>query len=140
MSSQFSFLKIFLLLVLIGLLGFVAYAFSSRTSLVTQTLSEPAAIAIPAMAIVNQSNENQTVVLTKNDRFAVEFGNSLAWSISFNPSNVVQKISDASNIQGIFEAGQSGTFVLQATGRPICKQGEACPMFLQTVTINFLVK
>jgi cytoskeletal protein RodZ len=105
----------------------------------TQTSPTPLANQV----VITNDDNNSTVTLQKGQEFTVEFGGDLNWTISFDPSSAIiqqRNIATSSGVQGMYVAAESGTVTLKATGAPICKAGEACPMFrvLSTVTLNIL--
>ena len=146
--------KILITIILVALVGFGAYkAFVPQTSPVTVvppvstttpiTTPAPMPISNPPLTVVTQGDFNQTVALAKGEQFVIALGGSLKWSLSFIPSGIIQKVSDVSGsttAQGIYQADETGTSALHATGAPICKAGEMCPDFLQEVMINFVVR
>ncbi|HUX80851.1 MAG TPA: hypothetical protein VMV38_00830 [Candidatus Paceibacterota bacterium] len=105
---------------------------------VTASTSSP----IPSdMVTVTQQDQNTTVHLTKNERFAIQFGN-LSWALSFIPGGAITRVPNTlstGGYQGVYEANQIGTVTLRAEGRPICKAGEVCPQFIQELHITFVI-
>ena len=94
------------------------------------------------MTVVTGTELDPTVHLTKNERFAIKFGNDLSWKLVFTPSSAIMRVADSvstDGFQGVYEADQVGTVTLVATGAPICKAGEACPQFLRNVTVTFVI-
>jgi len=95
------------------------------------------------MQTITSQDNGQTIVLQKNERFIVQFGNNLNWKLAFNPSDNITRVpntSTADGIQGTYEASKIGTVILNATGAPICKPDEACPQFMAVAKVTFIIK
>lgn len=104
----------------------------------TSTLSSES-----GMQVITPADNNTTVHLTKNERFVMQLGSGLTWTLSFDPAGSITRVPNsttANGVQGVYEADVVGTTTLHATGAPICKAGQACPMFLEVSTITFVVK
>ncbi|MDB5237216.1 MAG: hypothetical protein JWL88_318 [Parcubacteria group bacterium] len=98
----------------------------------------------PATAsMITQADNGKTVVLTKGQRFGIAMGDTLQWDLAFDPDGIVTRVPNIATLrgeQGVYTATAAGTTTLHATGAPICNAGEACPMFLQAVTVTIVVK
>ena len=92
------------------------------------------------MLTVTGADMNQTVDLTLNQKFVLNLG-TLRWTVTFTPDNIerVANTSDGTG-QGIYQAIGKGTTILHGTGAPICGPGQACPDFLEVMTITFVVE
>jgi hypothetical protein len=94
------------------------------------------------MRVVTIADNFGMVHLAMHQQFLVRLGSSLDWALSFDPSGVVSAVSGfpvASGTQGVFEATALGTTVLHASGRPLCKIGQMCALFIAEVNITFVV-
>ena len=91
---------------------------------------------------VTQSDNNTTVHLTKNEYFVITLGDGLKWNLIFNPIGILSYVPNSlsSTTEGIYVADAIGTTTMRATGAPICKPDQACPMFLAVSTITFVIK
>jgi hypothetical protein len=95
------------------------------------------------MTIVTTKDNFQTVHLSKNERFVIQLGSDLKWTLTFDPATGITRVPNsttANGIQGIYEADQVGSITMHAAGAPVCKAGQACPMFLVEDTVTFVVK
>lgn len=108
---------------------------------------DQAAATVPdwaqGMTVITQASQGQTVELAKDERFAVELGDSLDWTLSWDPDGAITRVPnsiDTGGFQGIYEADTAGTATLTANGRPVCAAGEMCPQFIVNVTVRFDVK
>ncbi|MDB5194504.1 MAG: hypothetical protein JWN50_518 [Parcubacteria group bacterium] len=93
--------------------------------------------------MVTQADNATTVSLVKGQRFGIAMGDTLEWSLTFDPTGIVTRVTNISTIrgeQGVYTATNTGTTVLHATGAPICNPGEACPQFRQAVTVTLVVR
>lgn len=93
------------------------------------------------MLVVTARDENTTIKLAKNQRFAVKFGD-LSWTLSFAPDGAITRVPNTiatDGYQGVYEANRAGTVTLSANGQPICKLHEACPQYIQQIQITFVV-
>ncbi|HUY62632.1 MAG TPA: hypothetical protein VMV50_02495 [Candidatus Paceibacterota bacterium] len=94
------------------------------------------------MTIVRSNDQGATIRLQKNERFAVELGTSLDWTISFRPVGSITHVPnsvDTGGFQGVYEAVQAGTTTMTAVGKPICTAGQMCPQFIFHTTVTFVV-
>jgi predicted secreted protein len=94
------------------------------------------------MTVITNADNNTTIELSKNERFVIQLGGGLKWSLSFDPSTGISRVPNsttADGIQGVYEADAVGTTTLHATGAPICAAHEACPMLLAVMTATFVV-
>jgi hypothetical protein len=94
------------------------------------------------MTVVRKQDTNQTINLALHERFVLELGSDLKWTLDFSPSGSITRVANSAatgGIQGVYEAVKAGNATLTATGAPICKAGQACPQFLINVTVNFVV-
>ncbi len=95
------------------------------------------------MQVITNSDNNSVVHLTKNERFVIQLGTGLQWSLAFEPAAGITRVPNsttANGIQGIYEADGVGTTTLHATGAPICDPHQACPMFLAVFTATFVTQ
>jgi hypothetical protein len=85
---------------------------------------------------------NQTIHLQKGEEFTVQLGGGLHWTITFDPASAITEVSGSSTdgVQGVYRTVKQGAVTLKATGAPICKAGQACPMFLAEFTATILVQ
>ena len=93
--------------------------------------------------MITQADNNTTVTLAKGQRFGIAMGDTLEWSLNFDPTGIVTRVTNISTLrgeQGVYTATAAGSTTLQATGAPICNPGEACPQFRQAVTVKIVVK
>jgi hypothetical protein len=90
---------------------------------------------------VSSSANNTTVHLAKGEKFALQLGTGLNWNLAFSPVGILSYVpsTTSSSTQGVYVADAAGTTTMHATGVPICKAGQACPMFLAVSTITFVV-
>jgi hypothetical protein len=94
------------------------------------------------MKVVTSADNFATIHLVKQQRFLLQLGNSLVWTVSFDPSGVITRVPNLPVVggsQGVYEAASAGTTTLHASGRPICKPGQMCAMFILEVNISFVV-
>ncbi len=94
------------------------------------------------MTIITERDQGSTILLSEKERFAIMLGDSLDWTISFNPANDIVRVPSSINtggFQGVYEADHPGTVTLEAEGRPICKTGEMCAQFIRLVKVTFVV-
>jgi hypothetical protein len=117
-------------------------ASASTVHVATSTVVVAPSIPIGDVIVVNSSLNNSTVQLTKGERFVLQLGDGLNWTLLFKPAGIISRVgtSTISNSQGMYEAMAPGTTVMRATGAPICTAHQACPLFLAVSTITFVVK
>jgi hypothetical protein len=94
-----------------------------------------------ALTIITNADNNSTITLKTGQDFGVNLGD-LHWTLNFSPSASVEQIAASSTAvaQGTFKAVAPGIITLKATGAPICKPGQACPMFLAVLTVTIDVQ
>jgi heme/copper-type cytochrome/quinol oxidase subunit 2 len=93
--------------------------------------------------IVTNADNNQTVTIYNGKPFEVDFGGDLNWVITFDPSDLITQNSNnnlSAGVQGMYTANGTGTVILKANGAPICKAGQACPMFRVVSTITLIIQ
>jgi hypothetical protein len=93
------------------------------------------------MTIVTQENNDGAIYLVKNERFLIQFGNGLNWTLGFDPATAISRIPNSTvtnGFQGVYQADATGTVILRATGRPICKS-EMCAQYLVEETIRLII-
>jgi hypothetical protein len=93
--------------------------------------------------IVTNADNNQTVTIYEGKPFEVDFGGDLNWTITFDPSDGITQNSNnnlPTGVQGVYTANETGTVTLKAYGAPICKAGQACPMFRVVSTITLIIQ
>lgn len=108
----------------------------------TFTTSTTSAAWEKAFLVVNGEDSGTTIHLKKNERFVVDLG-LLKWSVVFTPSDVIRRIPnspDTNGVQGIYVADTIGSTTMHAIGGPHCATGEACPQYLINVDVHFIVK
>jgi|GEM_PF-6647712 len=92
--------------------------------------------------VVTADEQNQTIALSYAQRFVIDLGGNLSWSLSFTPDGSITRVPDsttADGVQGVYEADGFGTSTLEAIGAPMCNATGACPQFRRAVTINFII-
>jgi hypothetical protein len=95
------------------------------------------------MTVVRKEDTNQTITLSRNERFVLNLGSDLTWKVQFDPADSIIRVANSAStggIQGVYEAAKTGTATLRATGAPICVKGQACPQFLINVTVTFDIR
>jgi len=95
---------------------------------------DPPAPVAPAVAParLTMAGNGSTVHLVRGQSLILALG-SLDWTVTFSDPGILQRVPDAIVVagqQGQYEAVAVGSTRLQATGRPICNPGQACPMFI----------
>jgi predicted secreted protein len=113
---------------------------SPISSTSAQTTTHPPANS-GSITITNADN-NTTITLAKGQDFTVQLGNDLRWTLTFDPSASVAKLSSITNqdAQGTYEATSPGTITLKGSGAPICTPEEACPQFEAVFTVTLEVQ
>ncbi|MGH2459282.1 MAG: hypothetical protein ACRDIY_10505 [Chloroflexota bacterium] len=92
---------------------------------------------------VTQADNGQTITLRVGQTFLLALGSNLDWNITVADPTVVSRVVNVAVVrgaQGIYRANQAGQTTLTATGRPICAPNQACPMFIQLVKVNLVVR
>jgi len=84
---------------------------------------------------ITQADNGSTVHLAQGQQIELQFSSGLSWRFVFDPAGVITASSG-----GLYTAAAAGTTVLRATGAPICNPGQACPQFLEEITIAFVVQ
>jgi len=99
----------------------------------------PVTVPPPAAAshttTITSAQADQTYHVQVGDRVVLSLGNNLRWSNATS--------SDANILAGdetTFIAKARGTATLTATGAPICKPDQACPMFLALFSADIIVE
>jgi hypothetical protein len=94
------------------------------------------------MKVVTSADNFATIHLVKHQRFLLQLGNSLVWTVSFDPSGVIARVPNLPAVgrsQGVYEATAAGTTTLHASGRPVCKPGQMCATVILEINISFVV-
>lgn len=157
-------LRLFIILavlVLIGTAGLFVLAYGIPTAPRlpatpnVATSSEPAVTTAPSVPLkptvpvvldtsvtITNADNNSTVHMAKGSTFVVQIGNGLKWSgITFDPASSITQLAGISGAeQGTFKAVVPGTVTLKATGAPICKAGQPCPMFLAVFSTTLVIR
>jgi hypothetical protein len=119
---------------------------ATSTTIVTHPVtptSTPVTVPVTSTNMVTPADNGTTIMLTKGQRFGVAMGDTLEWTLSFDPSGIVTRVPNIATLrgeQGVYTATAIGTTTLHAIGAPICNPGEACPQFRQAVTVILVVK
>ncbi|HUD04103.1 MAG TPA: hypothetical protein VMR73_01260 [Candidatus Paceibacterota bacterium] len=94
-----------------------------------------------SLMVVTQSDNNTTVHLAQGEQFVINLG-ALHWTLVFSPENIIGRVLNTPDNtgQGIYEGLHAGTTTLHGTGAPICNPGQACPDFMEAMTITFVVE
>ena len=110
------------------------------------TSSNSGAPMLPAwvgdMKVVDAQSNGTTIHLALHERFAIRFGSSQTWALSFAPSGIITRVANsttADGFQGVYEAAAAGTTTLSATGRAICAAGQLCPQYILLDKVTFVV-
>lgn len=102
----------------------------------------------PAGVVLTNKNTGSTVNVTKGESIEVDLPFGQAWS---GPANFSQGLLAMQTPAGYasstaracvwrFTATGTGTAHLSFVGRPICKKGQACPMYVQAVVFTLDIK
>jgi hypothetical protein len=92
--------------------------------------------------VVTAADDGKTIHLTAGQRFTVDLGGSMDWSVKMTDAQVVRQIVGApmpAGAQGVYEAAAAGTTILNAVGKPHCSDGAICPMYLLDLSVTFVV-
>ena len=92
--------------------------------------------------MVTAADDGKTIHLTAGQRFTVDLGGSMDWSVKMTDAQVVRQIVGApmpAAAQGVYEAAAAGTTILNAVGKPHCSDGAICPMYLLDLSVTFVV-
>lgn len=95
------------------------------------------------MVVVTPQSNGTTIALRKNERFAIRLGSELDWTLVFSPASGITRVAHsttADGFQGVYEAAQTGTTTLMATGKPVCTAQQACPQYLVEDNVTFVVR
>ena len=124
---------------------------SLPTPSVTGTLpSAPAALPTPtalllapdaAPLVVTIANDGTTLNLAVGQRFTLNLGNGVDWTVKVADEQVVQHVTGVplpAGAQGVYEARTPGSTVLSAVGIPHCTSG-VCPLFRLGFSVTITV-
>jgi hypothetical protein len=103
----------------------------------------PGEAATTSPRIVTNADNGKAVHLHVGDTFILKLGDSLKWSgVTITDNGVVTAVPTFAVIpgaEGTYEARAKGTATISATGAPVCKADEACPLFLALFTATVVV-
>ncbi len=112
----------------------------------TATSSTSGSPMLPAwvgdMKVVDAQSNGSTIHLALHERFAIRFGSSQTWTLSFAPPGGITRVANsttADGFQGVYEAAEAGTTTLSAMGRAICATGQLCPQYVLLDKVTFVV-
>ncbi len=107
-------------------------------------VASPGAVGTPPGSLrVTQADNGHTISLRVGQTFLVALGNTLDWNVTVADPTIVSRVVNVLVVrgaQGLYRANAPGQTTLTATGRPICAPGQACPMFIQLVKVNLVVR
>lgn len=104
----------------------------------SQTVAAPT-----ASLVVTQADNGTTIELREGDRFLLQLGADLNWTVTVTDDSVVSLVPGVLVIrgaQGIFEAESPGETDLNATGVPNCVPSQACPQFVAVFRVHIKVR
>ena len=102
----------------------------------------------PASVILTNKNSGNTVSISKGETVEVYLPFGMAWS---GPANLSQNLLSMQSPAGYasstanacvwrFVAVGTGTAQLAFVGRPICKKGQLCPMYIMAMPFTVEIK
>jgi hypothetical protein len=102
--------------------------------------ASPTAVSQPADLTVTLAQNNQTITLQPGQRFLLDLGDTMRWTVNVDQQAVVSRVIGITVIkgaQGVYQAGQTGQAVLNAVGLPVCGKGPCSMLALDfSVTIT----
>jgi hypothetical protein len=102
--------------------------------------ASPTAVSQPADLTITLSQNNQTIALQPGQRFLLDLGDTMRWTVNVDQQAVVSRVIGITVIkgaQGMYQAGQPGQAVLNAVGLPVCGKGPCSMLALDfSVTIT----
>jgi hypothetical protein len=109
----------------------------------TTTVTKVPVIATSATIIaITQSDSGKIIHVKKGTRIAIALGTDM-WTLNLSPMGIINRITYIATmigVQGIYTADKIGTTVLSGEGRPVCKQGEACPQYIINFKVTIVVE
>jgi hypothetical protein len=109
----------------------------------------PVSTQLPAATIIlTSSNSNTTVNVKNGDTIEIDLPTGHTWSApTIDPQNLLSKQGpDGSPLPSAkfcvwrYATTSTGTVNLSFVGRPICKKGELCPMYIMAVPFTIIIK
>ena len=102
----------------------------------------------PAGVVLTSKNTGSTVSATRGEAIEVDLPLGHAWSGPVNFSQNLLAMQTPAGYESSaaracvwrFTATGTGTASLSFVGRPICKKGEACPMYIQAINFTVNIK
>lgn len=111
---------------------------AATTTAVAATTPAPA-----GQLTVTQADNGRTIDLQPGQTFLLSLGSNLDWKVTVGDPAIVSRVVNVTVVrgaQGIYRANKPGHTTLQASGTPICQKGEMCPMFVQLVKVDLVVR
>jgi hypothetical protein len=94
--------------------------------------------------IVTLDDQGKTITLNVGESFLLNLGEAYSWNVSISDQAVVSRVIGITVIrgaQGVYQANQTGSVSLSATGDPLCRQSQpACAMPSLLFKVNIVVK
>jgi hypothetical protein len=91
---------------------------------------------------VTLSDDGGVIEMRRGDEFLLKLGEDYHWSVEVADPSIVSRVPNITVVrgaQGVYQAYQSGTTALTATGTAICPEGVACPLYARLFRITVVV-